>query len=286
MATELTTEPGISPGATVHPSAHVDPSASVAAGAVLETGAFVGPDCAVGPGTRLRAHAMLVERTVVGAENDVHPYAVLGGDPQDLAFTPDQDSRLIVGDRNVIREHATFNRGTGNGPPTTVGSDGYFMAASHVGHNARVGDGVIFANAVTIAGHGRVGDRCVLSGHASVHQFTEVGPGVMLRGLTGVGMHVPPYVVVGAHNTVTGLNVVGLRRSGLEPGEIQDVKRVYRHYYRDRGGGSLEHTHALALEMEWKRAAWAFVEFVGRVLAMSPPRNRGLCGDRPHRVAG
>lgn len=282
LARDLTGEARIHPTAEVDPSARIDPTSRIGAGARIEADVIVGPGCIVGPRTRLRPRSIIVEHTVLGVGNEVHPFVVLGGDPQDRAADPTKRNRVIIGDENIFREGVTIHRGTNDGPPTMVGSRCYMMVQSHIGHNARLGDGVTMANCAALAGHAHVGDNCVISAYAAIHQFTTVGEGVMLQGGGGVSMHVPPFVVVSANvNDIAGLNKVGLRRNpSLTDQDRADVKRVFKAVYVDRGARSLETTVNRLSTLALAPAAVRFLDFLRMVLNDQPPRRRGLCGMR------
>ncbi|MBL8745570.1 MAG: acyl-ACP--UDP-N-acetylglucosamine O-acyltransferase [Phycisphaerae bacterium] len=275
----------IDPTATVHPTAQIDPSARIHADAVIEADAFVGPNCTVGRGTRLRARAMLIEHVTLGERNDVHPYAVLGGDPQDKSFDETKRGEVIIGDRNIIREHVTINRSNWNGGPTRVGSGCYLMCSTHLAHNAQIGDNVIMANGACLAGHARVGHGVVMSAFTMVHQFVIVGDGVMFRGGSGVGMHVPPFVVVAGENFIAGLNKVGLARNpAINRQDRDEVKRVYRALFREREATPIQDVIAQLRDETWGAAATKFIDFCADAIAKEPPHRRGLVGGRRMRV--
>jgi len=274
--------PNIHPEARVDPLARVHPTSRVGAGAVIEANAVVGPQCVIGAGTRLRTGSVIVEHTTLGEGNDVHPTCVLGGDPQDRAFTGEIRGELIIGDRNIFREGVTFNRGTGNGPPTRVGSGCMFMAASHAGHNCQIGDNCTFANGALLAGHVRMGAGVVMAGGTAVHQFTNIGDGVMFQGGAMVGMHVPPYMVLTGVNRIAGINRVGLRRNpAMAPRDREEIKELYKAVFRHRGAAPLL---ALAEELlakrDWGLAGTTFLRFIVDALNEKPPRARGVCGAR------
>lgn len=275
----------IDPGAVIHESATVHPSSKIGPGAVIEADVVVGPHCVVGAGTRLRTRSMLVEHVTLGEHNDVHPYAVLGGDPQDRSFKEDQRGEVIIGDRNIIREHCTINRGNWNGPPTRVGSGCYLMTLAHLAHNSSIGDNVVMANGAVLAGHARVGNGVVMSAYIMVHQFVIVGDGVMFRGGSGVGMHVPPFVVVAGENFVAGLNRVGLARNPeITRQDRDEIKRVYRAIYREREAQPIHDVLARLQDESWGPAASKFLAFCVDALAQEPPRRRGLVGGRRMRI--
>jgi UDP-N-acetylglucosamine acyltransferase len=190
--------------------------------AVIEDGAVLGPGCEV------RAHAVVKRYTHLGAGNVVHEGAVLGGEPQDLSFKGDP-SGLRIGDRNRIREGVTLHRGASPGSETTVGSDCFLMAYAHVAHDCHLGDRVILANNVALAGHVTIGERAFLSGGVVVHQFCRVGRLAMIGGNAKVVQDCLPFVITdGAPARARGLNLVGLRRAGMEAGQIRGLKESFR----------------------------------------------------------
>ncbi|MEC9374552.1 MAG: acyl-ACP--UDP-N-acetylglucosamine O-acyltransferase [Planctomycetota bacterium] len=271
--------------AVVQPGAEVDPSAEIGEDVVIESGVYVGPRCVIGAGTRIRRRAMILQDTTIGARNDIHSFAVIGGDPQDKKFKSGESATLIVGDGNVFREHVTLNRGSG-AQPTTIGNGCFFMASAHAGHNAVVGDNVILANSAVIAGHARVGDGCFMSAGSMVHQFCDVGEMVMFQGGTAISQHVPPFAMVCGVNEVAGLNRVGLQRSGrFDAAERAELKEAFRLFYRDREMRSFSSALEEAQSREWSgAAARRFIDFIAARLNESPPRVRGLCG--PSRRGG
>lgn len=164
----------------------------------------------------------------MGRENRIFPGAFVGVAPQDLKYAGEK-TRLVMGDKNTVRECATLNRGTSATGETRVGSGCLFMAYSHVAHDCRVGDGVIMANSVALAGHVEVGERAVLGGLAAVHQFVRIGRYAMLGGGAMVGRDVLPFCTAqGYPAKLRGLNVVGLRRLGLSREALSGVKEAYR----------------------------------------------------------
>jgi UDP-N-acetylglucosamine acyltransferase len=208
----------------VHPQAQLDPSVRVGPCAVIDEGVVVGPDCVVGP------HVYLTGQTVIGRGNVFHAGAVIGDAPQDLKYRG-EPAGVRIGDYNVFREHATVNRSAKQGC-TVVGSHGYFMANSHIGHDSVGGNHVIIANGAPLGGYVEVHDRAFISGNCLVHQFVRVGTGVMMQGGSAVSKDVPPFTIVRGDNHICGLNVVGLRRSGVSAADRLALKRVYRLLFR------------------------------------------------------
>lgn len=223
-------------------SVEIHPTALVAKGAELADGVSVGPFCVVGEkvrlgrGTRLHSHVVIEGSTELGENNQVYPFAVLGGPPQHTAYKG-EDTRLVIGDNNLIREHATMNLGTVNGGGVTrVGSDGLYMIESHVGHDCVVGDHVILTKQATLGGHCQIGDYVIVGGLAAVHQFTRVGRHAMIGGLAAVVKDVIPYGSVwGNHAHLEGLNLVGLKRRGFSRESINTLRAAYRLLFADEG---------------------------------------------------
>ncbi|MSR45617.1 MAG: acyl-ACP--UDP-N-acetylglucosamine O-acyltransferase [Planctomycetes bacterium] len=219
--------------ATVHPMALVEPGAEVAAGAVIGPFCHIHAGARVGERTRLLSHVVVGTCTTLGADNLVHPGAVLGGVPQDKTYRG-EPTTLSIGNDNVLRECVTINRGTvKGGGKTAVGDRNLLMACSHVGHDCTIGDDIIIANAVLIAGHVHIGDRAVLAGAVACHHFARIGRMAYVGGMSRVVHDVPPFTkVAGERVRVRALNVVGLQRSGIAEAEIDDLKRVYHELFR------------------------------------------------------
>lgn len=223
-------------------SVEVHSTAIVAKGAELADGVEVGPFCVIGEkvrigaGSKLASHVVVQGSTELGARNEVYAFAVLGGPPQHTAYKG-EDTRLVIGDGNVIREHATMNLGTVHGGGVTrVGSNGFYMIESHVGHDCTIGDHVILTKQATLGGHCQIGDYAIVGGLAAVHQFTRVGRHAMIGGLAAVVKDVIPYGSVwGNHAHLEGLNLVGLKRRGFSRETINTLRAAYRLLFADEG---------------------------------------------------
>ena len=215
----------IHPTAIISPKAKLDSSVQVGPYAIIDDGVELGAGCVVGP------HVYLTGLLTVGAKNHFHAGCVIGDAPQDLKYdgTP---TRVRIGDNNVFREHVTIHRATKPDGETIVGSNNLLMANVHVGHNSHVYDHVILANGVLLAGHVTIFDRAFLSGNAAVHQFVRVGTLAMMQGLSGVTQDLPPYAVSRAMNEMCGLNIVGMRRAGINAADRLEVKKLYRELFR------------------------------------------------------
>jgi UDP-N-acetylglucosamine acyltransferase len=270
----------------------IDPSARIETGAVIGQGASIGPFCAVGrnvvlgEGCRLLAHVHLTGHTTIGAGTVIYPFASLGTPPQSVKYRGGE-TRLVVGADCDIREGVTVNTGTEDGGGVTVVGDRCFlMAGSHVGHDCQVGSDVTFANNAVLGGHVTIGDRTVLGGQTAVHQFVRVGEGAMLGGVSGVAADVIPFgFALGQRAVLVGLNMVGLKRSGLSRAELHQLRQGFRALFL--GPGKFRD------RLETVAATYAAVPLIGKILdfvresgsrpIMMPPQVRG--GDRPEAPA-
>ena len=216
----------------IHPTAIIDESAEL--DATVEVGPYcvIGPDVRIGAGTRLLSHVTIANHVVLGANNMVHPFAVLGGPPQDLKFK-NEPSRLIIGDDNVIRESVTMNRGTSHGHmESRVGNGCLFMAYSHVAHDCVLGNSVILANSVGLAGHVTLEDNVSVAGLAGVHQFCVVGRCAFIGGGAMVAQNVTTFwIAVGDRAQLAGLNIIGLRRAGWSRENLHLLRDAFRRIF-------------------------------------------------------
>lgn len=216
----------------IHATALVDPAARIGAHVGIGAYSIIGPDVEIGDGTEIGPHVVIEGATTIGRDNRIHPFSSLGAVPQDKKFGG-ENSRLIIGDRNVIREFTSFNRGTGDGGGATrIGDDNWIMAYVHIAHDCQVGNHVVFANNATLAGHVEVGDWVTLGGFTGIHQFCKIGA----HAFTGMGSlinaDVPPFVIVaGSYAKPRGINSEGLKRRGFGAERIGTIKRAYRTLY-------------------------------------------------------
>ena len=217
----------------IHPTAVIDPSAELGEDVLVGPYVVINAHVHVGDRTKIGPQVVLGAFTSIGEDNSIHGQASLGGDPQDFTYGG-EDTRLVIGDRNTIREFVTINRGTVKGGGITkVGSDCLLMACSHIAHDCDIGDGVILANNVLLAGHVKVGRRANISGSAAAHHFVTIGEFAYVGGLSRMVQDVPPYVILEGHpSRVRDLNKIGLRRGGLSEEEIAMLKDVFRLVFR------------------------------------------------------
>ncbi len=216
----------------IHPTALVDPSARIGNNVSIGAYSIIGADVEIGDETWIGPHVVIEGPTRIGRENRIWQFASLGGAPQDKKFHGEM-SRLEIGDRNMIREFVTFNRGTADGSGLTrIGNDNWLMAYVHIAHDCVVGNHTIFSNASSLAGHVLVDDWVILGGFTLVHQFCQVGAHAFTAMGAIINRDVPPYVTVaGSFAEPKGINSEGLRRRGYTQDRIMAIKRAYRTLY-------------------------------------------------------
>lgn len=231
----------------IHPTAIIEPGAEIAASASIGPYCHVGARVVLGEGVELLSHVVVAGRTSVGEGTRIFPFASIGQPPQDLKYAG-EDSSLIIGKHNIIREYVTMNPGTaGGGMATRIGDHCLFMANAHVGHDCQLGDHIIMANSVPLAGHVVVGDHAAFGGLAAVHQFVRIGMHAYVGGLTGVERDVIPYgLVMGDRARLSGLNMVGLQRRGFSREDIQALRAAYQMLFENGGGTLAERVDAVA----------------------------------------
>lgn len=214
---------------SVHPSAVVFDGAELGDDVSVGPGAVVGPDVKIGDGTTIGAHAIVDGHTTLGKSCRIFPHAVLGTAPQDLKYAEEPTS-LVLGDRNIVREFVTVHRGTPQGRAvTTIGSDVFLMAYSHVAHDNIIEDHVIVANNSQLAGHVHLGEYAIVGGVSAIHQFVRVGPHAFIGGGSVVVMDVPPFCnATGNRARLHGINTIGLARRGYDDGQLKAIRKAYR----------------------------------------------------------
>jgi UDP-N-acetylglucosamine acyltransferase len=218
----------IHPTAIIHPAARLGRNVTVAPYAIIDEHVTIGDD------TQIGAHATITGWTTLGRANEVHMGAVIGHAPQDRAFKNEGASYVVIGDRNIIREHATIHRPTKLGQTTSVGDDCYLMVNAHLAHDCKVGNGVIICNNSAAAGYVELADKVFVSGNVVLHQFSRVGTLAMLGGECGVGQDVPPFCTIAGRSQIRSLNVVGMRRAGIGSEARLAVKTAYKRIFAAR----------------------------------------------------
>jgi len=216
----------------IHPSAFVHPKAKIGKDVEIGPFAYVGEHAVIGDRSKLEHHACVEGHTTMGVENEVGPFAVLGGRPQDLKYK-NEPTQLIVGNRNKFREYVTLNTGTVTGTGLTkIGSDCLVMAYCHVAHDCVVGNNVIMANYTGLSGHVVIEDHVIVSGMCGISQFLRLGKHAFIGGMTSIRKDVAPYtIVVGDPSEVKGVNRVGLKRRGYDAERMDAVVEAHRIYF-------------------------------------------------------
>ena len=222
--------------ADIHPTAIVGPQAQLGKGVRIGPYCVVGNDVVLADGVELISHVVVEGRTEVGADTRIYPFASVGHRPQDLKYHGEA-SRLVIGERCTIRESVTINPGTeGGGMLTRIGNDCLIMASAHVAHDAIIGNNVVMANYVGIAGHVHVGDNVIFGGTCVIHQFTRIGAHAFIGAQSMVDGDVIPYgMAVGNRATLTGLNLVGLKRRKFDREAIHRLRAAYRLIFASEG---------------------------------------------------
>ena len=220
-------------GSGIHPTAVFMDGARIGAGVEIGPYVVLGPRVVLGDGCRVLSHAVVDGNTTVGANTHIHPHAVVGGEPQDRKYRGG-DTRLVIGSGNQIREGVTIHTGTEEGGGATVlGDDNLLMANAHVAHDCILGDHVTLANNVMLAGHVQVEDGAILNGGVGIHHFTTIGTYAYVGGLSRITQDVPPYMIVEGHpSRVRSVNVIGLKRAGVDDSVVRAVKAAFKALYR------------------------------------------------------
>jgi UDP-N-acetylglucosamine acyltransferase len=229
--------------AVIHATAIVDATAELAGSVSVGPYAVIGAGVTVGEGTTIGAHCVIEGPTAIGRDNRIFPHAALGAAPQDMKYRG-EPTRLVIGDRNTVREFCTFNRGTVQDEGVTrIGDDNWIMAYVHIAHDVQVGCRTVLANNATLAGHVHIGDWVIVGGLSGVHQYCRIGAHAMTGFQSHVSQDVPPFMMVSGHPlAVHGFNIEGLRRRGFSRERIALVKQMHRLLYRD--GLTLEQSRA------------------------------------------
>lgn len=219
--------------AQIHPTAIVHPSAELAETTSIGPYSVIGAHVRIGPGTSVGPHCVIDGHTTIGSDNRIFQFCSLGGIPQDKKYAG-EPTQLIIGDRNTIREFATFNLGTAqDGGITRLGDDNWMMAYTHLAHDCQVGNKTIFANNAQCAGHVHVGDWAILGGYTGVHQFVHIGAHSMTGMYTALTQDLPPFVMANGNPAQAhGINTEGLKRRGFSGERIATVKQMHRALYR------------------------------------------------------
>src|SRR5437868_9539562 len=254
----------------IHPTAIIGSGAKI--GSTVEIGphSIIGDAVNIGDQSIIGANVIIEGEIIVGRENRIGHGTVIGGEPQDLSFSPTTRSRIEIGAKNVIREHCTIHRGTVEGSATKIGDENFLMAGAHVGHNCEIGNKVIIANNCLLGGYVSIGDGAFLGGGCVFHQFMRVGRLAITQGASGFGKDIPPFVIAAETNYVFGLNTIGLRRAGFSQAQRDEIKRAFKLLYLS--GLNTRQALEKSRESQWTEAGSEFFRFVSDAMT-----KRGIC---------
>ena len=221
---------------TIHPTAVIGKNATIGRDVSIGPYCIVGDDVCLDDEVVLKSHVVVDGFTEIGTKTEIYPFASIGLPPQDMKYQGEA-SRLVIGERTIIREYVTMNPGTeGGGLLTEVGNDCLIMIGAHVAHDCRIGDFVILVNNATLGGHVVIGDYAIIGGLAAIHQFVRIGPHAMVGGMSGVENDVIPYgSTIGDRARLSGLNVVGLRRRKFSKEGVHQLRAAYRMLFAEEG---------------------------------------------------
>ena len=219
----------------IHKTAIINNNAKISESAEIGPYAVIGPNVVIEANVKIHSHVNINGNTIIGKNNQIYPFASIGNDPQDLKYNG-EETKLIIGENNKIREYVTINPGTvGGGGITSIGNNCLFMISSHIAHDCKVGNGVIIANNVPLGGHVTIEDNVVIGGNSAVQQFTRIGKMAMIGGMTGVLHDVIPYgLSTGNRNSLQGLNLIGLRRAKFDNKDILGLSEAYKEIFANK----------------------------------------------------
>jgi UDP-N-acetylglucosamine acyltransferase len=263
---------------TVHPTAILEGEIKLAEDVI------VGPCCVLtgpivlGSGCRLIGHSYLHGPLRAGADNIVYPFSCLGLAPQHAGFDPETPGRgLVIGTGNTFREHVTVHRAFTDEGPTSIGDRNYFMTSSHAGHDCQIGNDCVLVSGALLGGHVLVQDRVTVGGGTVIHQFCRLGRGAMLGGGLANSVDVPPWFMLTGISLCGSVNLVGMRRNGLDHEQIDTVRWVYRTLYREKR--SLQSALAVLRERGDDPLVAEYIDFI-------EGSKRGIATARPRAVRG
>jgi len=257
----------------IHPTAIIEPSVK------LGKNVKIGPYCVItgnvtlGDNIELKSHVVIANKTSIGDGTIIFPFASIGHISQDLKYQG-EDSELIIGSNNVIREHVTINPGTlGGGMKTVIGNNCLIMVAAHIAHDCIIGNNVILANNVTLGGHVIVEDFAIIGGLSGIHQFVRIGSNSMIGGMSGINNDVIPFALVsGERSGLIGINIIGLKRKGFDKEEINALRDAYEILFNNKGESNFA---SLVEDVKNKYPNLKSVQKVVKFLKSE--KSRGIC---------
>lgn len=245
----------------IHNAAVIHPKAEIADGVEIGPYAVIGENVRIGSETKIGPHAVIEGWTEIGSNCEIGPSAVIGSPPQDIGYKG-QRTFVKVGDNNVLREFVTIHRASKEDGYTMVGDNNFIMAYSHVAHDCKLGNNIIIANYAGISGHVEIGDRTVISGLVGIHQFVRIGSMCMIGGMSRILRDIVPFVITEGHTaTPRGLNVIGLRRNGVDSDTRTEIKKAYKLLFRS-GLPTEQALEKIKTEIKDSREIQEFVGFI------------------------
>ena len=219
----------------IHKTAIIDKKAKISRNVTVGPYSIIGPDVKIGEGSEIQSHVYITGHTIIGSNTKIFTFASIGTDPQDLKYK-DEQTKLEIGNNNIIREHVTINKGTvGGGGITKIGNNNLIMIGAHIAHDCEVGSNVVIANSAAIAGHAQISDDVIIGGNCGVQQFSRIGKMAMIGGMTAVSRDVIPYgLSFGNRNYLEGINLVGLRRKKVSNKEILTLTEAYKEIFKTK----------------------------------------------------
>lgn len=219
----------------IHPTAIVDNKAEIDPSVEIGPYCIIKNDVTIKKGSRLLSNVIVEGSTEIGENCTIYPFSSIGFPPQDMKYKG-ENTRLLIGNNNVIREYTTIHRASVGGEMiTSVGDNNFLMAYVHIAHDCKIGNHVVLANAATLAGHVLVENHAVIGGLVAVHQFTRIGRYAMVGGFSGIGQDIPPYMIAsGSRAKLFGPNAIGLKRQGFSDPTINAIKKAYKILFREK----------------------------------------------------
>jgi UDP-N-acetylglucosamine acyltransferase len=254
----------------IHPSSIIDPKAEIDAGVSIGPFCCIKNNVKIKKGTTLLSHVIIEGSTEIGENCTIHPYTTIGVPPQDLKYRG-EETRLVIGNNNTIREYVSMHRASVGGDGLTfIGNNNFFMAYVHVAHDCKIGNNVVLANAATLAGHVLIEDSAVIGGLVAVHQYTRIGSYAMIGGFSGIGQDIPPYMIAsGARAKLYGPNTIGLKRHGFKDGTINEIKKAYKILFREK--------RTLKDAIKKVQEEMSEIEEIKHLLKFIESNKRGIC---------
>ncbi len=257
--------------AIIEKGAELDDEVEVGAYAIISAATRIGAGC------RISAHAQLCGRVDIGPGNSIGRAAIIGGDPQDLTFDTTLESGVNIGSGNDLREHVTIHRSASEEGWTSIGNDNFLMTGTHLGHDVTIGNQNVIANNCLLAGHVSIENQTFLGGGSGFHQFINIGELCMTQGNSSISKDIPPYCIASQLNRLVGLNVVGLRRAGMDSETRTELKRAYSAAFRSQF--PLAEALATMKQEQWGSSARHFLQ------SLSNPSRKGVCFPKSGKAA-